>query len=107
MIIWEIIGWIAWVLVAYFAVTFAYGCRLYAASGEGFQWATAIQTFFAWCIAIAFLIGPWSKLHILWLFPLGYLSAPYLVLVRVPVISPMVMFATRIFMALVLSGVKR
>lgn len=107
MTIWGIIGWIAWIFVAYIAVTFAYGCRVYAASGEGFQWVTAIQTFFAWCITIAFLVGPWSKLHILWLLPVGYLSAPYLALARIPIISAMMMAATRIFMALVLMGVKK
>lgn len=105
--IWEIIGWLAWALVAYVAVTFAYGCRVYAASGEGFQWATAIQTFFSWCIALAFLVGPWNKLHILWLGPLAYLAAPYLVLARIPVLSPVVMFVTRSFMAVVLAGVKK
>ena len=104
---WQIIGWIIWAVLAYQAVGFAYGCRTYTKSGQGFQWATGIRTFFFWLIVILFLIFDWSKLHILWIAPIAYLAAPFLVMGRIPILSPFVLFATGIFLDLILVGVKK
>lgn len=103
----SVLGWIAWAAVAYLAVTFAYGCRRYAAAGQGFQWATAIQTFFWWLISIVFLVTPLNKLHIIWLLPVGFFSAQFFALGSVPLLSPVVRSATRVFMGLILVGVRK
>lgn len=99
----EIVGWIIWVFDAYLALAFAYGCRRYATRDVGFQLATGVQTLFWWVIAIVFLLTPWNKLHIIWLLPLGFFSAQLIALGSIPVISPIVLFVTRLF----LLGVKR
>ncbi len=104
--IWRVIGWVAWAVAAYLAITFAIGCRSYAATGRGFQWATAIQTFFWWLISAVFLVTDLSKLHIMWLLPLAFFSGQFLALSRVPLLSPMVFLATRVFMALILLGIR-
>lgn len=104
---WQIIGWTVWGIVAFLAVSFAWGCRSYSKSGQGFQWATGVQTFFWWVIAILFLIFEWNKLHMLWIAPTLFFSAQLLVLGRVPLLSPIILFATRMFLGIILIGVEK
>ncbi len=104
---WQIIGWIIWAILAFFAISFVFGCRKYAKSGKGFQWATGVQTFFFWTIAILFLIFGWNKLHILWITPVMFFVAQFLVLGGIPILSPIVLFATKLFLSVILIGVKK
>jgi hypothetical protein len=86
------------------ALTFVYGCRKTVRSGQPFQWATAVQTFFWWVIAVVFLFIPLNKLHILWLLPILLFSAQFLVLTGVPILMPVILFLTQVFMKLILFG---
>jgi hypothetical protein len=104
---WQIIGWFTWLFDVYLALTFAYGCRKSAVAGVGFQWATAVQTFFWWIIAIIFLITSWNKLHIIWIMPVGFISASFITLGNIPIISHIVLVVTRLFMSVILFGVKK
>jgi len=101
-----IIGWIAWSVVAFLALSFSYGCRKYASTGLGFQWATGVQTLFLWIIAILFLITPINKLHIIWLAPIAWLLSQRIALSGIPILSPLVLLVTRIFLGVVLLGTK-
>jgi hypothetical protein len=103
-IVFSIIGWVAWTFSAYLALTFVYGCRKTVRSGKSFQWATAVQTFFWWVIAVVFLFIPLNKLHILWLLPILLFSAQFLVLTGVPILMPVILFLTQVFMKLILFG---
>jgi len=103
----QIFGWIVWGIVAFLAVSFAWGCRSYAKAGQGFQWATGVQTFFWWIIAIIFLIFKWNKLHILWVAPIAFFSAQFLVLGGVPILSPIILSATRMFLSIILIGIEK
>lgn len=103
----EIIGWIAWGILVFLAISFVFSCRVYAKSGKEFQWATGVQTFFFWIIAILFFIFGWNKLHILWVVPAAFFVAQFLVLGRVPILSPLILFVTRIFLNIVLIGIKK
>jgi len=104
---WEIIGWIIWAMLAFFAASFAFGCRTYMKSGQSFQWATGIQTFFFWLIAILFLVFGWNKLHILWVTPVAFFAAQFLAIGGIPILSPIALFATRAFLSIILIGVKK
>ena len=104
---WSVIGWILWGLVVYFAVSYAYGCRRYVASGQGFHLATGVQAFFWWLIAVVFLITRLNKLHIIWIVPLGFYGAHYIAFIGIPVLSPLVLLATRTFLRLMLLGVRK
>ncbi len=104
---WQIIGWIIWVILAFLAVSCAFGCRTDAKSGRNFQLATGVQTFFFWVIATLFLVFGWNKLHILWVTPVAYFTAQFLVFGEIPILSPIVLFATRIFLFVVLIGVEK
>jgi len=104
---WQIIGWIAWGILAFLALSFVFSCRVYAKSGKEFQWATGVQTFFFCIIAILFLIFEWNKLHILWAVPVAFFVAQFLVFVRVSILSPLVLSVTRIFLNVVLVGIKK
>jgi hypothetical protein len=104
---WQIISWIVWGILAFFAITFAFGCRRSAKSGQGFQWATGVQTLFFWIIAILFLVFGWNKLHILWITPVAFFLSQFLVLGGIPILSPIVLFATKIFFYIILIGVKK
>ena len=101
------IGWTIWVIVAFLAVSWAHGMRTYAKAGQPFQRATAVQTFFLWVIAFIFLLTDYSKLHILWVGPVCFLGASLLAVSGVPILSPLVMLATRVFVEMVLVGVQR
>ncbi|MDW8356228.1 MAG: hypothetical protein RMK57_17045, partial [Bryobacterales bacterium] len=87
----EVIGWIAWATVVYVALSFAYGCRQYIASGQGFTWTTGVLTLFWWVIALFFLVTDVNKLHIIWLVPVAFVLAQFIGIVGIPVISPLVM----------------
>lgn len=101
----QIIGWIIWGIVIFFALSFAYGCRTYAKAGQGFQWATGVQTFFFWLIAILFLIFGWNKLHILWITTITFVGSQFLVLGGIPILSPVILFLTKIFLNIILIGI--
>lgn len=102
-----IIGWMAWAFSAYLALSFAYGCRKTVRS-KSFYYPlllpTAVQTLFWWVIAIVFLFTPFNKLHILWLLPVLFFGAQFLVHSRILILTPVILFLTRIFMTLVLFG---
>lgn len=102
----EIIGWIAWVVVAFFAVTFVIGLRRYEKSGHGFQWATATQAMFFCIIAVLFLLYDWNKLHIIWVAPLSFVAA-IIIFGGVPFLLPLVMLFTKMFVSIILIGVKK
>jgi len=104
---WQIIGWIIWGLLVFFAISWAFGCRTYAKSGQGFQLATGVQTFYFWIIAFLFLVFEWNKLHILWVTPIAFFTANLLVHGGIPILSPLALFATRIFLSIILIGVKK
>jgi hypothetical protein len=103
---WSGIGWIAWVVAAFLALSFAYGCRTSAATRQGVSPPTAVRTFFWWLIAALFLVAPFNKLHIIWLIPLGYFASSFLILPGVPVVSPVVIFLTRAVLSFILVGVR-
>ena len=102
-----VLGWFAWCFSSYMAISNFIGCRMYVNSGRSFTWATAIQTLFWWVIAIVFLFASINKLHILWLIPVSFFSAQFLSLSNIPIISPFVLFVTKLFMNLVLIGCKK
>lgn len=103
----KIIGWLIWSIIAFLAISFAFGCRTYAKTGEAFQWTTGVQTFFFWLIAILFLIFDWNKLHILWVTPVAFFGAQFLVIGGVPILSPIVLFVTKLFLNIILIGIKQ
>jgi hypothetical protein len=105
--VWDLVGWLVWAAEALTAISFAWGCRSYTKAGIGFQWATGVQTFFLWVIAVLFLILDWNKLHILWLAPILFLTAPAIALSRVPVLSTIVFYAARAFLRLILIGTNK
>ncbi len=107
MLLLKAIGWIIWLIVAFLAVSWAYGMRTYAKAGQPFQRATAVQTFFLSVISLVFLLTDYSKLHILWVGPVCFLGAIFLALSGIPILSPLVMLATRVFVEIVLVGVQR
>jgi hypothetical protein len=103
---WEGVGWLIWAAAAFFAFSLSFGCRRYAQAGQNFSWMTAVQAFFFCVIAILFLVFAWNKLHILWIAPLAFLFGQFLVLNRIPIVSALVMFATGLFLRVVLAGVR-
>ncbi|MBU1932226.1 hypothetical protein KJ965_06065 [Patescibacteria group bacterium] len=102
----EIIGWIIWLLVAFLAVSFAFGTRQYAKVRAPSQNATAVQTFFWWVLAVAFLVSDWNKLHLFWAIPAAFFGGQMVGLGAIPLVSPLVLILTRIFIGIILIGVK-
>ena len=68
---------------------------------------TAVQAFFLWLIAVAFLLIGYSKLHILWLAPVCFLASFFLTMRRIPILTPIVLWFTGLFVEIVLLGLNR
>lgn len=102
----EIISWLIWGILVWFAVSWAIGCRVYVKSGRGIQWATASQTLFLCIISILFLIFDWNKLHILWIAPISILATGLIMIGKIPILRSLLLFITNLFMKLILIGVK-
>jgi hypothetical protein len=104
----SILGWAVWALVAFLALSWSFGIRDYARKGESVPVATAVQTLFFWVIAVVFLFAGRSKLHILWVAPLGFITSFFLALGRrIPIITPVIMWFTGLLVEIVLLGQKR
>jgi hypothetical protein len=103
----NILGWTIWGIDAFLALSWAYGLRSYTKKGKPVPIATAVQTFFFWVIAIAFLLVGYSKLHILWLAPFSFFASLFLVLSGIPILTPVVLWFTGLFVEIVLLGLKR
>lgn len=105
---WEIIGWVIWGIIALLALYFTFGWRHSISEGESLSWAIGFQTLSFWVIAIVFLFAPWNKLHILWITPVAFIFAQFTTgIVRIPIISPIVLFLTDLFLRLILIGIKK
>ena len=73
-----ILGWIAWSVTAYIAITFPLGVIVYSRAGRGVQGATIVQSIFALTLAVVFILSSYSKLHLFWLMPLAFLLASFI-----------------------------
>lgn len=69
----NIVGWVAWALDVFLAISFTRGCRMCVKRGQQFQWLTALQTTIFWIVAAVFLLLPVPKVHIVWILLLAYL----------------------------------
>lgn len=100
------IGWIVWACAAFIAITFIFWSRRQARAERTFTWPTAIWALFLWVLVITFLFNPsWNKLHLSWLLPTTFLSSITLFFVGIPIITPVVIFLTNIFMQSITVGV--
>lgn len=104
---WNLLGWLVWTILAFFAISWAHGLRTYARAGQSFTNATAVQTLFLWALAILFLVSDHSKLHILWLAPASFFLGMFLALSGIPILTPLVLLITKAFVSLVLVGVRQ
>lgn len=69
----QIIGWIAWGLVCFFAVVGALWANSYVKRGGGLHYATLNTIIILWFLAgWAFHYSQMNKLHLLWLAPLAF-----------------------------------
>lgn len=106
-ILLTILGWLAWCVVAYLAITFVYGTRMYAKSGVPLNSITCVQTFLWWAIALTFLFSNLSKLHIIWLVPISFLGARFIALSGFPpIVAEIILLLTQIFLSIILLGVR-
>ena len=106
-ILLTILGWLAWCVVAYLAITFVYGTRMYAKSGVPLNSITCVQTFLWWAIALTFLFSNLSKLHIIWLVPISFLGARFIALSGFPpIVADISLLLTQIFLSIILLGVR-
>lgn len=102
-----ILGWTVWGFIAFLALSWVHGLRVYTKRGQSVPMATAIQTLFFWVVAVLFLFVGYSKLHILWLAPICFVASFFLTMRSVPILTPVVMWFTGLFVEIALLGLKR
>jgi hypothetical protein len=101
----QAVGWLAWAVGVFLAVSWTIGCRKKARSSEGFSWAAGIQVLSFYAVSLVFLVFDWNKLHIVWLLPIIIFGAPFIALGGVPGLSQLVMALTRLFVPVILMGI--
>ena len=81
--IWTIVSWVVWgvcaaltamQLMAWYGFTRARRESAFPVGVQAGLWLTLV---------VAFLVEPWSKLHLLWCFPLAYLGGLFIPMVIV------------------------
>lgn len=102
---WKIIGWAIWGIVALLSLWGVFNNRNKIKSGHNFNFATGMVIFFMWIIAVLFLVFDWNKIHILWLLTVMLFPIPFLVLEKIPLLSPFFIFTTEIFWSIALIGI--
>jgi hypothetical protein len=102
MLTW--VGWVLWAFTASSGLSIAWGCRRNANTQRGFHPGTAVIAFYFCAVAALFLLMPWNKLHLAWLIPVGYLAGPLATFRVVPLVSPILLTLSRLFIGLVLLG---
>lgn len=80
-------------------------CRI-RAKKQGFNATAGTTTFFFLLISILFLAFDWNKLHIIWVLPITLFTIPFLITKSIPVLSPIALSATRVFLKIILVGIK-
>ena len=104
----NVLGWILWSIDAALALSWAFDLRTYTTKrGQPVPIAMAVQAFFLWVIAVASLLIGYSNLHILWLAPTCFVASFFLTMGRIPILTPVVMWFTGLFVEIVLLGLKR
>ncbi|MCS1409802.1 MAG: hypothetical protein M2R45_02988 [Verrucomicrobia subdivision 3 bacterium] len=122
-----ILGWILWGIVVSFSLGWAYcTCfdaipvywkynQQYKSRNQAFRactnailernslLCTDIMTFFWWLIAVIFYFTTWNKLHILWVAPVLFFLSTFIPLRVFPIVSPLVIFTTRLFILVLLN----
>ena len=89
--IWMIAGWVVWGLCAVLSAVWVLLWLGYARAGREYAFPLGVQAGLWLTLVAAFLTQPWSKLHLLWCFPIAYF---------VGLLIPMVIAGLRITRAL-------
>jgi hypothetical protein len=87
-----IVGWVAWVIVAFLALLWVHGFRDSARKGERLGNSAAVTTFFFWVVAVVFLFTSYSKMHILWVAPLSFDAALFLTVAGLLILTTIVLW---------------
>lgn len=99
--IWPVLGWSAWCIITIVALGWVVGCRDYIRKGTANS-LTLMQAMFLCIVPVAFLLGGWNKLHILWVAPVAVTSV-YL-LACIPGLNRLLAFMTFVFAAIISGG---
>ena len=103
---WQTIGWIIWGILALLAVWGVFINRKQVKSGQDFNFSGGMVILFVWIIAVLFLVFGWNKLHILWVLPIALFSVPFFITEKIPAISSLTIFLTKVFGGGVLVGIE-
>jgi len=80
---WAIVGWIVWGLCAALTGTYAVTWYEFARARRDSALALGVQAGLWLSLVVAFVVEPWSKLHLLWCFPLAYFAGLFIASVTV------------------------
>ena len=101
---WDIIGWVIWGILTFLGIWGIFVNRRHVKSGRDFNFTGGMVIVFEWIFIVLFLVFDWSKLHIVWSFPITIFSVPFLVTQKIPFLSPIFIWITRVFWETALMG---
>ena len=69
---WTIVSWVIWGLCAALTAMQVMAWYGFSRAGRESAFPLGVQAGLWLTLEVAFLVEPWSKLHLLWCFPLAY-----------------------------------
>lgn len=76
--VWTIVGWVVWDLCAALTAMQVMAWYGFTRAGRESAFPLGVQAGLWLTLEVAFLVEPWSKLHLLWCFPLAYLAGLFM-----------------------------
>ena len=101
---WDIIGWVIWGILTFLGIWGIFVNRRHVKSGRDFNFTGGMVIVFEWIFIVLFLVFDWNKLHIVWSIPITIFSVPFLVTQKIPFLSHIFIWITRVFWATALMG---
>jgi Kef-type K+ transport system membrane component KefB len=76
--VWIVAGWVVWSVCALLALLQVVAWYSFARAGKESAFPLGVQALLWLALVVAFLLESWSKLHLLWCFPLAYLAGLFI-----------------------------
>ena len=76
--IWTIVGWVLWGICAVVTAMQVMAWHGFTRALEESAFPLGVQAALWLVLLVVFLVEPWSKLHLLWCFPLTYFAGLFI-----------------------------
>jgi len=103
-----VLEWLVWFIAFFIFISFVSNMRKEAKNSMPIHENIILQTILFLICLIIFLFNHWNKFHLLWLFPLCFVSSFIIIfiLMRIPIISSLIRISIKLFASIFLFGIE-